>query len=47
MMQRVGNRGPKTPGEGGLRDVRIMQAVDQAAETGRPVPLEATGSLRR
>ncbi|HEY8565577.1 MAG TPA: Gfo/Idh/MocA family oxidoreductase [Beijerinckiaceae bacterium] len=41
------NREPKTPGEEGLRDVRIMQAVYQAAATGRPVGLDATGSLKR
>ncbi len=40
------NRDPKTPGEEGLRDVRIMQAVYRAAAEGRPVSLEATGSVR-
>lgn len=29
------NRSPKTPGEEGLRDVRIMQAIYRAAETGK------------
>jgi glucose-fructose oxidoreductase len=40
------NREPKTPGEEGLRDVRIMQAVYRAAENGKPVSLETTGSVR-
>lgn len=31
---------PKTPGEEGLRDVRIMRAIYEAAETGRPVHLD-------
>ncbi|WP_262268192.1 Gfo/Idh/MocA family protein [Microvirga yunnanensis] len=41
------DREPKTPGEEGLRDIRIMQAVYQAAEQGRPVSLETTGSTAR
>jgi predicted dehydrogenase len=41
------NREPKTPGEEGLRDIRIMQAVYQAAQQGRPVSLETTGSTAR
>lgn len=40
------NRDPKTPGEEGLRDIRILQAVYQSAREGRPVSLEATGSTR-
>ena len=31
------NRTPQTPGEEGLRDVQIMQAIYEAARTGRPV----------
>jgi predicted dehydrogenase len=40
------NRDPKTPGEEGLRDVRILQAIYHSAQEGRPVTLEATGSIR-
>jgi glucose-fructose oxidoreductase len=40
------NRDPKTPGEEGLRDIRIMQAIYQSAREGRPVSLEVTGSTR-
>ena len=32
-------RAPKTPGEEGLRDVRIMQAIYQAAESGKEIEL--------
>jgi glucose-fructose oxidoreductase len=42
----MGNRDPKTPGEEGLRDIRIMQAIYQSAREGRPVSMEATGSTR-
>jgi predicted dehydrogenase len=31
---------PKTPGEEGLQDVRLMQAVYEAARTGKAVKLE-------
>ena len=31
---------PKTPGEEGLQDVRLMQAIYEAARTGRAVKLE-------
>jgi predicted dehydrogenase len=41
------NREPKTPGEEGLRDICIMQAVYQSAQQGRPVSLETTGSTTR
>ncbi len=40
------NREPKTPGEEGLSDIRIMQAIYRSAQEGRPVSLELTGSLR-
>jgi predicted dehydrogenase len=40
------NRNPRTPGEEGLRDVRIMQAIYESAREGRPVSMEATGSTR-
>ena len=40
------SRNPKTPGEEGLRDIRIMQAIYQSAREGRPVSLEVTGSTR-
>ena len=33
------DRAPKTPGEEGLRDVRIMQAIYESAASGRPVTL--------
>ena len=33
------NRQPFTPGEEGLQDQRIMEAIYQAAQTGRPVKL--------
>ena len=33
------DRAPKTPGEEGLRDVRIMQAIYESAETEQPVTL--------
>ena len=33
------NRAPKTDGAEGLRDVRILRAIYQAADTGRAVPL--------
>jgi glucose-fructose oxidoreductase len=43
----MANREPKTPGEEGLRDVRIMQAIYRAAAEGRPLGLDgATGSVR-
>ncbi|EIM27987.1 Gfo/Idh/MocA family protein [Microvirga lotononidis] len=35
-------REPKTPGEEGLRDIRILQAVYQAAREGKPVILKTT-----
>ncbi|MBM6595918.1 Gfo/Idh/MocA family protein [Microvirga pudoricolor] len=38
------NREPKTPGEEGLRDVRILQAVYRSAREGQPISLETTGS---
>ena len=34
------DRAPKTPGEEGLRDVRIMRAIYETAETGRTVTLQ-------
>ena len=43
----LANREPLTPGEEGLRDVRILQAIYQSAREGRPVSLEVTGSTRR
>lgn len=42
----IDNREPKTPGEEGLRDIRIMQAIYRSAQEGRPVSLETTGSSR-
>jgi glucose-fructose oxidoreductase len=42
----MANKDPKTPGEEGLRDIRIMQAIYRSAQEGKPVSLEATGSLR-
>ncbi|WP_198664798.1 Gfo/Idh/MocA family protein [Lewinella sp. IMCC34191] len=35
----IENREPKTPGEEGLRDVRIMQAIYRAADSGEEVEL--------
>lgn len=35
------NRAPKTPGEEGLRDVRILEAIYRAADTGEAVRLDA------
>ncbi len=32
-------REPKTPGDEGLRDVRIMEAIYESAQAGEPVPL--------
>ena len=40
------NREPRTPGEEGLRDVRLMEAIYRSAREGRPVSVEATGSVR-
>jgi predicted dehydrogenase len=37
---------PKTPGEEGLRDIRILQQVYRAAAEGRPISLESTGSVK-
>lgn len=34
------NREPRTPGEEGLRDVAIMDAIYEAARTGRSVALD-------
>ena len=42
----VNNREPKTPGEEGLRDIRIMQAIYRSARERRPVSLDVTGSTR-
>ncbi|MBM6581535.1 Gfo/Idh/MocA family oxidoreductase [Microvirga sp. BT689] len=42
----MNNHDPKTPGEEGLRDILIMQAIYQSACEGRPVSMEATGSTR-
>jgi predicted dehydrogenase len=39
------NRDPKTPGEEGLRDVRILQAIYNSAQEGRPITPEATSSI--
>jgi predicted dehydrogenase len=36
----------RTPGEMGLRDIRLMEAIYAAAETGRPVPLQPDGRMR-
>ncbi|HEY9781157.1 MAG TPA: Gfo/Idh/MocA family oxidoreductase [Leptolyngbyaceae cyanobacterium] len=36
------NKQPKTPGEEGLQDVRLMTAIYQAAETGRTIKLSQT-----
>jgi predicted dehydrogenase len=33
------NREPATPGEEGLRDIRILEAITQAATSAGPVPL--------
>jgi len=33
------NKTPKTPGEEGLKDVRIIMAAYQSAQEGRPIPL--------
>jgi glucose-fructose oxidoreductase len=41
----MANKDPKTPGEEGLRDIRIMQAIYRSAQEGKPVSLETTGSL--
>jgi glucose-fructose oxidoreductase len=41
------NREPKTPGEEGLRDIRIMQAIYRAAQEERPVSLDTTGATSR
>jgi glucose-fructose oxidoreductase len=41
------NREPRTPGEEGLRDVRLMEAIYRSAREGRPVSVEATGSVRQ
>lgn len=43
----LANREPLTPGEEGLRDVRILQAIYQSAREGRPISLEVTGSTHR
>ena len=40
------NREPKTPGEEGLRDIRIMRAIYESAREGRPASMELTGSTR-
>jgi len=40
------NRDPKTPGEEGLRDLLIMQAVYRSAREGKPVSVEAESSVR-
>jgi glucose-fructose oxidoreductase len=42
----MSNTEPKTPGEEGLRDIRLLQAVYRSAREGRAVSTEATGSLR-
>jgi predicted dehydrogenase len=36
-------RAPRTPGEMGLQDVRIMELIYEAARSGRPVPVPAAG----
>ena len=36
------NRTPRTPGEEGLQDQRIMAAIYESARTRRPVPMEAS-----
>jgi predicted dehydrogenase len=36
----------RTPGEMGLRDIRLMEAIYAAAEAGRPVPLLPDGRMR-
>ncbi|WP_262031922.1 Gfo/Idh/MocA family protein [Microvirga sp. Mcv34] len=41
------NREPKTPGEEGLRDIRILQAVYRAAREGKPVLLSTTDAPTR
>ncbi len=41
------NKQPKTPGEEGLQDVRLMKAIYQAAETGRTIKLSQTANPRR
>jgi predicted dehydrogenase len=34
---------PMTPGEEGLRDLKIMTAIYESARSSRPVKLESTG----
>ena len=41
------NKQPKTPGEEGLQDVRLMTAIYQAAETGRTIKLSQTPTQKR
>jgi predicted dehydrogenase len=36
----------RTPGEMGLRDIRLMEAIYAAAQAGRPVPLLPDGRMR-
>jgi len=40
----LGDRAPRTPGEEGLRDVRLMRAIYAAAEAGRWLTLRPDGS---
>jgi predicted dehydrogenase len=35
----MNNKDPQTPGEEGLRDVKIMMAIYEAAKTGRTVKM--------
>jgi predicted dehydrogenase len=42
----ISDQDPRTPGEEGLRDIRILQAIYQSARERRPVSVTATGSTR-
>jgi predicted dehydrogenase len=39
------HRDPKTPGEEGRRDVRIITAIYRSPREGQPVSLESTSSI--
>ena len=36
----LGNKDPRTPGEEGLADMRVIEAIDEAVKTGRTVAVK-------
>ena len=42
----LGDKEPRTPGEEGLADMRVLAAIDEAARSGKAIPLRGRGPQR-